>query len=178
MTRRHNRLRDCLHALCLFAGMSATKKQGASHDNLSRPADLLVQNWSLGKPAAFDFVVCSPLVPDNLFGAGAIDVVDRAAVQKHTNNDAKCEALGWICIPLAVDSYGRWGAEAHTSFSKIASYLSVRSKTSLSAASNTIYSLLGINLARFNARSILARRSVSLLGAREVHQSALPSDQQ
>jgi hypothetical protein len=178
VTRRHNRLRDCLHALCLFAGMSATKEQGASHDNLSRPADVLVPNWSLGRSAAFDFVVSSPLVPENLSGAGAIDVVDRAADRKHTNNDAKCDELGWICVPLAVDSYGRWGSEAHTSFGTIASHLSIRTKTSLSAASNTIYSLLGINLARFNARAILARRSLSNLGAREVHQVSLPSDQQ
>ena len=180
VTRRHNRLRDCLEILCRSAGMSAKREQGASFGDMSRPADVLVDNWSLGKPAAFDFVVCSPLVQDNILGAGAIDVVDRAATQKHTNNDAKCDALGWICVPLAVDSYGRWGSEAHTSFSKIASHLSVRSKTSLSAASNTIYSLLGINLARFNACSILARRSVFDidLGAREVRQFALSSDQQ
>ena len=30
------------------------------HDH-SRPADVLVHNWSLGKPAAFDFCVTSPL---------------------------------------------------------------------------------------------------------------------
>ncbi len=82
-------------------------------------------NFSLGKAAAFDFVVVSPLVQQNILVAGGIELVDTAAVTKHTNNDAKCDVLGWTCIPLAVDSYGRWGAEAHVSFGTIASHLSV-----------------------------------------------------
>ena len=24
-------------------------------------------------------------------------------------NDQKCEELGWICVPLAVEAYGAWG---------------------------------------------------------------------
>jgi hypothetical protein len=178
VTQRHNRLRDCLHALCSFAGMSPLKEQGASHGNMSRPADLLVPNFSLAKAAAFDFVVCSPLVQMNVDAAGAIDVVDKAAVTKHTNNDAKCDALGWKCVPLAVDTYGRWGSEAQASFSSIASHLSVTTKTSLSAATNSIYSALGIVLARFNARAILAHRFRFDFGAREVRQSVLSPDQQ
>ena len=32
-----------------------------------------------------------------------------AEVRKHYVNDAKCTELGWICVPLAVESYGAWG---------------------------------------------------------------------
>jgi hypothetical protein len=175
---RHNRLRDCLNALCRFAGMSPKVEQGASSGDLSRPADLLVPNFSLGKAAAFDFVVASPLVQQNLLEAGAIDVVDAAAVTKHTNNDAKCELLGWKCVPLAVDTYGRWGSEAHASFSSIASHLATTTKTSLAAATNSIYSSLGIVLARYNARAILAHRFRFDFGAREVRNSVLSPNQQ
>ena len=177
---RHNRLRDTLFALCSSAGMNPKKEQGAFHDNLSRPADLLVPGWCLGKPAAFDFTVVSPLVSENiLHGAGDIDVVAKAAGRKHEQNDTKCAELGWTCVPLAVDSYGRWCDEAHTSFSKIASQLSIRTKVSLSAASNSIFNSLGIVLARFNARAILARRvSYFDVGAREVRQLALIPNQQ
>jgi hypothetical protein len=178
VTLRHNRLRDCLDALCRFAGMSPQKEQGASSGDLSRPADLLVPNFSLGKAAAFDFVVASPLVQQNIAAAGAIDVVDAAAIVKHTNNDAKCDALGWKCVPLAVDTYGRWGSEAHASFSSIASHLAIKTKTSLAAATNSIYSSLGIVLARFNARAILAHRYRFDFGAREVRLSVFSPHQQ
>ena len=37
---------------------------GLGHDaRRTRPADVLVPNWVLGKPAAFDITVTSPLTP-------------------------------------------------------------------------------------------------------------------
>ena len=37
---------------------------GLRHDaRRTRPADVLVPNWVLGKPAAFDITVTSPLTP-------------------------------------------------------------------------------------------------------------------
>ena len=35
-----------------------------------------------------------------------------AEVRKHGVNDRKCAELGWVAIPLAVETYGCWGAEA------------------------------------------------------------------
>ena len=35
-----------------------------------------------------------------------------AEQRKHIANDLKCNALGWVCIPLAVQHYGCWGLEA------------------------------------------------------------------
>ena len=32
--------------------------------------------------------------------------------RKHDLNDPKCSELGWKCTPLAVETYGCWGAEA------------------------------------------------------------------
>ena len=29
-----------------------------------------------------------------------------AEVRTHIENDPKCEELGWICVPLAVEAYG------------------------------------------------------------------------
>ena len=75
-----------------------------------RPADVLVNNWHLGKPAAFDLTITSPLNPMTLteagmrFGSSAL----AAEAKKHNANDSKCAELGWVCIPLAVESYGCW----------------------------------------------------------------------
>eukprot|EP00731_Ephydatia_muelleri_P034999 Em0091g2a len=77
----------------------------------SRPADYLVPNWSTGKPAAFDSTVTSPLNPISLPEAKVTggSAARMAEMCKHTSNDPKCRALGWVCIPLAVETYGCWG---------------------------------------------------------------------
>ena len=36
--------------------------------------------------------------------------------RKHTNNDRKCEEMGWVCIPFVVEY---WGAAAVMAFSKL-----------------------------------------------------------
>ena len=77
----------------------------------SRPADILLQNWNLGRPVALDISVVSPLNPSTLAEAGATfgAVLEATESRKHQANDAKCSALGWVSTPLAVDSYGAWG---------------------------------------------------------------------
>jgi len=162
-------VRDAVFWLLKSAGYNAAKEQGAYHGDHSRPADVLALDWSLGKAAAFDVTVVSPLTTENLHGAGDSDVVSKAADAKHKANDVKCAALGWKCIPLAVDTYGQWCAEAHSAFRDIAMRISVRSKVPYVAALSSVYCSLAIVLARQNAVSILARRdAVSHLGSREV----------
>ena len=99
-----------------------------------------------------------------------------ASMSKMTIN-----ALSWaghasrLQLTLMVDGV----TKLTRAFLKIASQLSIRTKVSLSAASNSIFNSLGIVLARFNARAILARRvSYFDVGAREVRQLALIPNQQ
>jgi len=165
---RHNKLRDGLFSLCAAAGMSPSKEEGGFDRDRTRPADVLVPSYKLGKSAAFDLTVVSPLTIDILSGAGAIDAVTRAASVKHEQNDEKCSALGWLCVPLAVDSYGQWCDEAHTAFMEIAIRLSNRTKVTVSRALSSIFNTLGVYLARHNAIAVLARRAPPSIGAREV----------
>ena len=69
---------------------------------------ILVQGWDRGKPAAFDVTVTSPLTPVSLNNANAsVGAAAYAAeCRKHAANDARCQELGWLCIPLAVETYG------------------------------------------------------------------------
>jgi hypothetical protein len=163
---RHNALRDTLLRILSFAGMNPKKEQGASWDDLSRPADVLA-DWSLGKKAAFDISVVSPLTENNMLSAGDKDVVEDKAIIKHRENDDQCDHLGWICVPLIVDSYGRWGQEAHKAFNKIADHLHIKLKCSFSDALSFIFCSLGLVLARQNASSILARIPPAAAGSRE-----------
>ena len=125
----------------------------------SRPADILVPNWMIGKPAAFDLTVVSPLNSATLNEAGARSglAAGKAEVRKHNANDPKCTELGWVCIPLAVESYGCWGVEAQGSISRLAARLALQLQCSKSKAITNIYQRLNLTLVRCNARALLSR---------------------
>ena len=104
------------------------------------------------------------------------DVLSLAASRKHEENDDKCDDLGWLCVPLAVDSYGQWCDEAHEAFAEIAGRLSTRTRVTFSSALSSIFNTLGVVLARHNAIAILARRAKPFaIGAREVLSTSIAS---
>ncbi|KAL5496766.1 hypothetical protein EMCRGX_G013124 [Ephydatia muelleri] len=106
-------------------GMAQVKVgSGFGHDKCNtRPADVLVANWSLGKPAAFDM------------------------------NDPKCSELGWKCSSLAVETYGCWGAEARETLSRLATRLATPMRCTKSQATAAIYGRLSLTLVRSCARA-------------------------
>eukprot|EP00731_Ephydatia_muelleri_P000766 Em0001g766a len=82
---RHNLLRDVFADSCRLAHLPVKLEVGNNltpdHDH-SRPADVLVHNWSLGKPAAFDFCVTSPLNSIILSEAGVSSGVAAQASEQ------------------------------------------------------------------------------------------------
>ena len=78
----------------------------------------------------------SPLNPITLIEAGARSesAAGKAEVRKHKANDPKCRELGWVCIPLAVETYGCWGVEAQGSLSHLAARLALQLQCSKSKA--------------------------------------------
>ena len=77
--------------------------------------------------------------------------------RKHQSSNEKCQELGWACIPLAIETYGCWGAEARRCLSRIANRLAVRMGWSLSKATTSLYGRLSLALIRANTRAILSR---------------------
>eukprot|EP00731_Ephydatia_muelleri_P007211 Em0003g1459a len=120
--------------------------------------DILVPNWLSGKPAAFDLTVISPLNSKTLNEAGATggSATGNAEARKHTANDQKCRELGWVCVPLAVETYGCWGEEAQCSVSHLAARLALQLPCSKSKAITNIYQRLNLTLVRCNARALLS----------------------
>ena len=111
---RHNRLRDIFNDFCHSACLAPQLKMGGWSRDHTRPADVLVPNWVLGKPAAFDLSVTSTLnaqiFQEACVTAGSAALA--AQIRKHRVNDERCSDLGWACIPLVVETYGCWGTEA------------------------------------------------------------------
>ena len=158
----HNSLRDFVAQFCHRArlGGQLEVEGGTEADgSRSRPADYLVPNWSTGKPAAFDITVTSPLNPISLPEAKVTSgsAARIAEMRKHISYDPKCRALGWVCIPLAVETYGCWGTEARDSFSRVAARQALQLHCSKSKAVVSIYQRLNLTLVRCVARALLSR---------------------
>ena len=121
----HNYLRNVLVETCRRAHLSVKVEMGSNLTSDHDPQTFCNPNWAFGKPAAFDISVTSLLNPKIVSvaglsaGAAALSTEER----KHTENDPKCNALGWCCIPLVAESYGAWGKEAIDSFKMLASRL-------------------------------------------------------
>ena len=79
--------------------------------DFSRPADVLVPNWSLSHPAAFDLKVIHPLNTNLILEASLAsgNSAECGEVRKHAKNDEMCSELGWTCIPLVMEVYGANG---------------------------------------------------------------------
>ena len=57
-----------------------------------------------------------------------------AEARKHATNDAKCNRLGWVCIPLAVETYSCWGDEAIKCLDRLAARIATRTARPKSSA--------------------------------------------
>ncbi|KAL5482156.1 hypothetical protein EMCRGX_G022450 [Ephydatia muelleri] len=101
----------------------------------TQPANVLAANWMLGKPAAFDFAVTSPLTSNNLAEASvtagsAAFVTERPSGLNHT---------------------------------QLASSLVMRHNCSKSTATSSLYGRLSLTLVRANVRALLSRFTQDLI---------------
>ena len=124
----------------------------------TRPADVRVPNWVLCMPVAFDLSVTSTLNAQMLQEAcvTAGSAALAAQICKHRVNDERCREVGWVCIPLVVETYGCWGTEAIQALSRLATRVSTRQGRPKSPVCNEIFERLSLALVRANSRAILS----------------------
>ena len=159
---RHNRIRDILVETCRRAhiGVKVEVGNNLSRDHSkTRPADILLPNWFLGRTAALDVSITSPLNPVTLLEAGvsATAAAQATEARKHQANDPKCSELGWVCVPMVVETYGAWGKEATAIISSVASRLATSTCRPKSTILHEIYGRLNLNLVCANTTAILSR---------------------
>ena len=91
---RRNKLRDIIADLCRKAHLSVRVEAGhgmCRDNNHSCPADVLVEGWERGQPAALDITVTSPLTPFSLKESSRfVGVALSAETRKLAANDPKC----------------------------------------------------------------------------------------
>ena len=153
MVTRYIRTRDIVFELCQRACLGAQLEAGSSlghEERQTRPADILVPNWELEQPAAVDLSITSPLCHENIQVACVMtgSATLRAEKRKHNTNEEKCRELGWVSIPLVVESYGCWGTETQCFFSRLSGRLASRLNQPKSITTNQMYGRLNLNLIR------------------------------
>ena len=115
---RHNKFRDVFCDFCLRACLGPRLEMGcgAGSDSQSRPADVLVPNWDLGKPAAFDLSVTSTLQSSVLLEASvtAGSAALLAENRKHITTATK-SVMNWggpashlLLRPTGVGELKQW----------------------------------------------------------------------
>ena len=110
MVTRHNCIRDCIADFCRRAHLSPLLEQGCGigpAKDRSRPADILIPNWSLSRSAAFDIKVIHLLNNSLISDAGQTSGASAAVgeQEKFKNNALGFLERGWICVPLVMEAY-------------------------------------------------------------------------
>ena len=168
--RRHNAIRNCVSEYCRRGLLNPIMEAGSGFRDQTRPADVLVPSWNLGKDAALDVTVVNPLNNINIEGAITTpgSVTTGASDRKHANNDQKCRDLGWECLPIVVTTYGEWGGEATTFLDRLSTRVAMQTATAKAEVSQAMYTRLNFLLMRSNAQALLTRGGQTTLGRAEL----------
>jgi len=132
-------------------------------DGTTRPADVFLPHWHLGKPLALDFAVTHPQQPQSFTIAGELTTGSWAATYADTHKSqfhTPCEAAGVSFQPMVVETFGAWDPAARKTLEEMADKYAVHQSVPATLASTIIFQRLNVTLMRMNARMLLVRRPV------------------
>ncbi len=99
---RHNAIRDMVFNAAQFATLGPSKETpGLVAESIACPAEVLIPNWSNGRPAALDIHVISPFQSRTLSEAAHVQghALQVGVQRKLASNLPNCRAAGLTCIP-------------------------------------------------------------------------------
>ena len=127
---RHNKIRDVLFSAALSAALSPSKEaSGIVPNSCSRPADILLPNWSQGHHAALDISVIFPLQQITFSGAALLPghTLQVCTQRKLFSHLSTCRSAGIDFIPMVVEALGGWSSEAVINIKRIREALGLHS---------------------------------------------------
>ena len=151
---RHNAIRDAIYSAAQTAALAPLlEAPSLIPGSSSRPADVFVPIWQLGRPAAMDVSVISTLQPLTVVGAAASPgyALKVGEDRKLAAHQAGCSEAGILFLPLIVESLGGWNDTALDVISRIGRLLALRSSSSPAETTRHLYQRLSICLWRGNA---------------------------
>jgi hypothetical protein len=84
-------------------------------------------------------------------------VAAAAERRKRAQNTADCQTLGILFLPLAVETFGGWGADALHFFPTVAGRIADRISQPRNSCSASLFQELPVRLQRGNAHMLLRR---------------------
>ena len=112
---KHNHVRDAIFAAAAQAALGPRKEPaGLLPGSDDRPADVLLPFWANGKDAALDISIVNPMQQALVGqvareGDSGVQHTFNVKVRKYSE---RCEAEGFIFVPMIVDTYGGWHKES------------------------------------------------------------------
>ena len=158
---RHNAIRDVLFTAAQSAALAPSKDcPGLISSSLTRTADILLPNWSNGRPAALDVHVISPLqnltVAEASFTPG--HALQVSVQRKLASNLPACRASGLHFVPLVSESLGGLAEDTISLIRYLGQAISGRCGTSdQGTITKQLFSRVAIALWRGNATLWLHR---------------------
>ena len=151
----HNAIRDVLFNAAQSAALAPTREApGLVLSSLSRPANVLLLNWSQSRPDALDVHVISPMQQLTLTeDASSSGHTLRVGVQqKLTEYLSACRSAGIDFVPLVVESLGGWCPDAISTIRSIRHAIGQRDNSTESLLTTKhLFGPLAIALWRGNA---------------------------
>ena len=119
---KHNHVRDAIYAAAAQAALGPRKEPaGLLPGSDDRPADVLLPYWTNGKDAALDISIVNPL-QQALVGQVAREGdsgVQHSFNLKVRKYSERCEAEGFVFIPIILDTFGGWHKESLDALKKL-----------------------------------------------------------
>jgi hypothetical protein len=160
LSGRHNELCNVVRRHLAMAGCSPRSEPLYLLPGTSRrPGDVFLDSDEDGQPLALDVTVTSPLAATTLQHA-AITAGSAAAAaerRKRAQNTADCQAVGIRFLPLAVETFGGWGADALRFFQTVAGRVADRTGQPRNSCFASLFQELAVRLQRGNAHMLLRR---------------------
>jgi len=115
---RHNVIQDTLFSVCQNAALSPRLEEPhLVGPNKTRPGDVVIPNWSMGRTAAIDVTVIHPVQTNTIQMAlkSGTEPIEQAEESKITKNGQICAENVLDFIPIGMSTFGSYGPSAlHT----------------------------------------------------------------
>ena len=118
---RHNGLRDELHKIAREAGFMPQKEVPNILDETGeKPADVLLPDYTNGRPCCFDTVVSSPFSHVQNSATQIGYAMQQAELNKCQKYQERCNEKGYDFSPFAMDIFGGMGRSCHALITRLA----------------------------------------------------------
>lgn len=156
---RHNEIRDCIFKFCNRALFSASKEVFTGEASNKTGADVLVQNFSDGKPTAFDITIVHPLSKAAINGAAkelgfATKLANKKKIAKHKED---CLKKGFDFLPLSLETFGFFSSNLISVIDRISTSIANRENAPRTEIKHEISRKILFSLVRSSSIAISRR---------------------